>query len=102
MYAMRFIPLHPISLQNRALKANVISYSDLTGIGFVLAAGANSKEHLENEVKLRYIRELGYKISKIKTIKTIKTIKIYIHASNTDLGKVRSPLDGLFEKEGHG
>lgn len=51
---------------------------------------------LESGVDLRYIQELqGHKSS--------KTTEIYTHMSNKDIGKIKSPLDRLFEnKKGGG
>ena len=44
---------------------------------------------------LRYIQELlGHKSS--------KTTELYTHVSNKDIGKIKSPLDSLFEKENGG
>ena len=49
---------------------------------------------LESGVDLRYIQELlGHKSSKTE---------IYTHVSNKDIGKIKSPLDSLFEKENGG
>jgi len=50
---------------------------------------------LESGVDLSYIQELrGHKSS--------KTTEIYTHVSNKDIGKIKSPLDRLFEKENGG
>ena len=50
---------------------------------------------LESSVYLRYIRELlGYKSS--------KTTEIYTHVCNKNIGKIKSPLDSLFEKKNGG
>jgi len=50
---------------------------------------------LESGVDLRYIQELrGYKSS--------KTTEIYTHVCNKNIGKIKSPLDSLFEKKNGG
>jgi len=50
---------------------------------------------LESGVDLRYIQELlGHKSS--------KTTEIYTHESNKNIGKIKSPLDNLFGKNGGG
>ncbi|RZN37554.1 MAG: recombinase XerC [Methanophagales archaeon ANME-1-THS] len=50
---------------------------------------------LESGTDLRYIQELlGHKSSKMT--------EIYTHVSNKDIGKIKSPLDSLFEKENRG
>lgn len=50
---------------------------------------------LESGTDLRYIQELlGHKSS--------KTTEIYTHVSNKDIGRIKSPLDSLFEKENRG
>ena len=45
-------------------------------------------------VKLKLQELLGHKSS--------KTTEIYTHVSNKDIGKIKSPLDNLFEKENGG
>ena len=50
---------------------------------------------LESGVDLRYIQELrGHKSS--------KTTEIYTHVCNKNIGKIKSPLDSLFEKKNGG
>jgi len=38
-------------------------------------------------------------IQKLEGNKSLKTTEIYTHVRNKDIGKIRSPLDSLFEKE---
>ncbi len=50
---------------------------------------------LESGVDLRYIQEiLGHKSS--------KTTEIYTHVTNTNLAKIRNPLDQIFQERGGG
>ncbi|RLG32014.1 hypothetical protein DRN97_08395 [Methanosarcinales archaeon] len=53
---------------------------------------------LSDSLRHSFAVDLGY----IQGHKSSKTTEIYTHVSNKDIGKIKSPLDSLFEKENGG